>query len=118
MDSFVTFICPISNESQFRVLANEFEAFHGIPQIIVVINGLYIPIFAPTIGGEDYYCEKEIIEFCCKVSLTQNVCFGIVNLDKHEASMIGFFSNSQNQERLNTKEVIAYKLIKDCAYMV
>ncbi len=63
MDSFVTFICPISNESQFRALANEFEAFHGIPQVIVVINGLHIPIFAPIIGGEDYYCGKEIIEF-------------------------------------------------------
>jgi hypothetical protein len=37
-------------------LANEFEAFQGIPQVIVVIDGLHIPIFAPIIGGEDYYC--------------------------------------------------------------
>jgi hypothetical protein len=41
-----------------------------------------------------------------------------MNLDRHEASMIGLFSNSQSREKLNTKEVIAYKLIRDCAYMV
>jgi hypothetical protein len=37
-------------------LANEFEAFHGILQVIVVIDGLHIPIFAPIIDGEDFYC--------------------------------------------------------------
>jgi hypothetical protein len=38
--------------------------------------------------------------------------------DGHEASMIGLFSNSQNCKILNRKKVIAYKLIRDCAYMV
>ena len=46
------------NPARFRVLAKEFEALHGIPYIIGAIDGSHIPILAPIIGGEDYYCGK------------------------------------------------------------
>jgi hypothetical protein len=46
------------NESQFKVLASQFEALHGIPYIVGAIDGSYIPILAPMIGGGDYYCRK------------------------------------------------------------
>ena len=46
------------SESQFRVLAREFEALHGIPYIIGAIDGLHIAVLAPMVGGEDYYCRK------------------------------------------------------------
>ena len=42
----------------FGVLAQEFEALHGILHIIVAIDGFHISIFAPVIGGEDYYRRK------------------------------------------------------------
>ena len=46
------------NESQFRVIASRFEQLHGIPYIIGAIDGSHIPVLAPVIGGEDYYCRK------------------------------------------------------------
>jgi hypothetical protein len=44
------------NELQFRVLSKKFEGFHGISHVINAIDGSHIPIQAPIIGGEDYYC--------------------------------------------------------------
>ena len=44
---FIQFPSP----THFRVLAREFEARHGIPHIIGVIDGSHIPILAPVIGG-------------------------------------------------------------------
>ena len=51
---FVTF----PNEYKFRELAKDFEALHGIPYVVGVIDGSHIPILAPINGGEDYYCQK------------------------------------------------------------
>ncbi len=48
----------IPNENRLRVLANEFEKLHNIPYIIGAIDGSHIPVLAPVIGGEDYYCRK------------------------------------------------------------
>ena len=55
--TFVQFPSP----ALFRILAQEFEALHEIPHIIRVIDGSYIPILAPIIGGEDYYVENHFI---------------------------------------------------------
>ena len=51
---FIQFPSP----AQFRVLAQEFEAFHGISHIIEAIDGSYVLILAPVIGDKDYYCRK------------------------------------------------------------
>jgi hypothetical protein len=48
----------IPNENRLRVLAKEFEKLHNIPYIIGAIDGSHIPVLAPVIGGEDYYCRK------------------------------------------------------------
>jgi hypothetical protein len=32
--------------------------------------------------------------------LTQNVCFGVMNLDEHETCMIGLFSNLQKLKKI------------------
>jgi hypothetical protein len=58
------------SESQYKVLVNEFEAFHGIPHIIGVADGSHIPILTLVIGGEDYVIKKKIIQLCYKVLLT------------------------------------------------
>jgi hypothetical protein len=46
------------SESQFKVLASQFEALHGIPYIMDAIDGSHIPILALVIGQEDYYYRK------------------------------------------------------------
>ena len=46
------------SESQFRILAKQFEALHGIPYIVGAIDGSHIAVLAPIVGGEDYYCRK------------------------------------------------------------
>ena len=51
-------LVQIPSESQFRVLAKEFEALHGIPYVVGAIDGSHIPVLAPIYGGEDYYCRK------------------------------------------------------------
>jgi hypothetical protein len=45
-------------ENRLRVLAKYFERLHNIPYIIGAIDGSHIPVLAPVIGGEDYYCRK------------------------------------------------------------
>ena len=51
---FIQFPSP----ARFKVLAQEFEALHGIPHIIGTIDGSHIPILAPVIGGENYHYRK------------------------------------------------------------
>jgi hypothetical protein len=46
------------SKSQFRILALKFEQLHRKPYIICAIDGLYILVLAPVIGGENYYCRK------------------------------------------------------------
>jgi hypothetical protein len=46
------------DENRLRVLAKDFERLHNIPYIIGAIDGSHIPVLAPVIGGEDYYCRK------------------------------------------------------------
>ena len=54
LGTFIQFPSP----AWFRVLAQEFEAFYGIPHIIGAIDGSHIPILALIIKGEDYYYRK------------------------------------------------------------
>lgn len=46
------------SESHFRVLASKFKELHGISYVIGAIDGLYIPVLALVVGGEDYYCRE------------------------------------------------------------
>jgi hypothetical protein len=54
----LTVLVQFPSESQFKVLASQFEDLHGIPYIVGVIDGLHIHDLAPMIGGEDYYYRK------------------------------------------------------------
>ena len=49
-------LVQMSSESQFRVLAKEFEVLHKIPYVVGAIDGSHILVLAPIYGGEDYYC--------------------------------------------------------------
>jgi hypothetical protein len=40
-----------SNEPQFKVLSKKYNTLHGIPHIIGIIDGSYIPIQTLIIGG-------------------------------------------------------------------
>ena len=51
-------LVQMPSESQFRVLAKEYEAIHGIPYVVGAIDGSHIPVLAPMYGGENYYCRK------------------------------------------------------------
>ena len=46
------------NETQFRILSRRFEQLHDIPYVIGTIDSLHIPVLAPVIGGENYYCRR------------------------------------------------------------
>jgi hypothetical protein len=46
------------SKSQFRILAKEFEALHGIPYVVGAIDGSHILVLTPINGGEDYYYLK------------------------------------------------------------
>lgn len=48
--------CP--SLAQFRILIQEFEAFHGISHIIKAIDGIHILILIHVIKGEDYHRRK------------------------------------------------------------
>jgi hypothetical protein len=39
-------------ELQFKVLASQFEALHGVPYIVGTIDSSHIPVLAPVIGGK------------------------------------------------------------------
>ena len=47
-----------SSKSQFRILTSRFEKLQDIPYIIGAIDGSHIPILAPLIDGQDYFCRK------------------------------------------------------------
>jgi len=52
----------VPNENRFRVLAKEFERLHNIPYIIGAIDGSHVPVLAPVLGGEDYYCRSALLQ--------------------------------------------------------
>jgi hypothetical protein len=62
--------------------------------------------------------ENVFIQLCCKVSLTQNVCLGFMNLDGKEPCMNGLFVNSQKLQKIIFFLKLPYKLIEYYAYLV
>ena len=64
-------LVQIPSESQFRLLAKEFEVLHGISYVVDAINGSYIPVLAPIYRGEEHYCRK---------SFHSAILQGIVNM--------------------------------------
>jgi hypothetical protein len=46
-------LVQMPSESQFRVLAKEFEALHKIPYVVGAIDESHILILAPIYGGEN-----------------------------------------------------------------
>jgi len=107
------------SESQFRVLASLFEKLHGIPYIIGAIDGSHIPVLAPVIGGEDYYCRK---------SFHSAILQGIVGPDcmfwDYEFGWAGslhdwaVFQVSNIGRKCIEGKLQPYKLIGDAAYPV
>lgn len=107
------------SESQFRVLASQFEALHGIPYIVGAIDGSHIPVLAPVIGGEDYYCRKSfhsailqgIVDVNCKF---WDFEFGWAG-SLHDWSV---FQVTKVGKAFMEGKYMPYKLIGDAAYPV
>ena len=66
------FFVRTPSDSQFRVLASNFEKLHEISYIIGAIDGSHILVLAPIIGKEDHYCRK---------LLHSAILHGVVGLD-------------------------------------
>ena len=113
--TFVQFPSP----ARFRVLAQEFEALHGIPHIIGAIDGSHIPILAPVIGGEDYYCRKSFHSALLQ-GIVDTKCvfwdyeFGWAG-SMHDWTL--FKLTKVGRDCIKGK-FLPYKLIGDCAYPV
>lgn len=107
------------SEVQFRVLVAEFQALHGIPYIVGAIDGSHIPILAPLIGGEDYYCRKSfhsallqgIVDVHCKF---WDFEFGWAG-SLHDWSV---FQVTKVGRGFMAGKYMPYKLIGDAAYPV
>jgi hypothetical protein len=99
-------LAQFPSESQFKVLASQFEDLHGIPYIVGAIDGLHIPILAPMIEGEDCYCRKlfhstilqEIVDVNCKF---WNFEFGWTSW----SSQLVFFSSDKSKEGIYGRKI-------------
>jgi hypothetical protein len=106
-------------ELQFKVLAFQFEALHGIPYIVGAIDGSLIHVLAPVIGREDYYCPK---------SFHSAILQGIVDVNcKFWDFEFGWVGSLYNWSVFQVTKVgrtfmegkyMPYKLIGDAAYLV
>jgi hypothetical protein len=93
-------LVQMPSESQFRVVAKEFEVLHKIPYVVGAIDRSHIPVLGPIYGGEDYYCRKsfhsaiiqEIVDVHCKLwdykfgwagSLHDWVVFQVTKIGEH-----------------------------------
>lgn len=85
--TFVHF--PIA--TRFKVLAcQEFEALHGNPHIIGIINGFHIRILASIIEGQHYFYQKIIsFGFIIKHIVNMKCVFWDYNLGGQEICTIG-----------------------------
>jgi hypothetical protein len=115
----IRILVQFPNESQFKVLASQFEALHEIPYIVGAIDGSHIPVSALVIGGEDYYCWK---------SFHSAILQGIVDVNykfwDFEFGWIGslhdwfVFQVTKVGKAFMEGKYMPYKLIGDTAYPV
>jgi hypothetical protein len=107
------------NPAQFRILAQEFKALNGIPYIIEAVDGSHIPILAPVIGGEDYYCRKSFHS-----ALLQGIVDTKCVFWDYEFGWVGsmhdwtLFQLTKVGRDCIKEKFLPYKLIGDCTYPV
>ena len=105
--------------ARFKVLAQEFEAHHGIPYIIGAIDGSHIPILAHVIGKEDYYCRKSF-----HLALLQGIVDTKCVFWDYEFGWAGsmhdrtLFQLTKVRRYCIKGKFLLYKLIENCAYTV
>lgn len=82
------------NKSRLKALARNFEILHGIPHIIGAIHRSHIPILAPLIGGDDYYCRKLLHSALLQGIVDTKCVLGTMNLvgagNKHDRIVFQF----------------------------
>jgi hypothetical protein len=116
---FLRVLVQFPSESQFKILASQFEALYGIPYIVAAIDGSHIPVLAPVIGGEDYYCWKSfhlailqgIVDVNCKF---WDFEFGWAG-SLHNWSI---FQVTKVGKAFMERKYMPYKLIGDATYPV
>jgi hypothetical protein len=110
-------IVQFPSPARFRVLAQEFEALHGIPYIIGAIDGSHIPIFAHVIGEDDYYCKKSF-----HLALLQGIVDTKYMFWDYEFGWAGsmhdwiLFQLTKVERNYIKDTFLPYKLIGNCAY--
>lgn len=109
----------IPNENRFRVLARDFERLHNIPYIIGAIDGSHIPVLAPVIGGEDYYCRKSFHSALLQGIVDTNCIFWDYEFgwagSLHDWTV---FQQTKVGRACMEGKFLPYKLIGDAAYPV
>lgn len=109
----------VPNENKFRVLAKEFERLHNIPYIIRAIDGSHIPVLAPVIGGEDYYCRKSFHSALLQGIVDTNCIFWDYEFgwagSLHDWTV---FQQTKVGRACMEGRFLPYKLIGDAAYPV
>ena len=109
----------IPNEDKFRVLARDFERLHNIPYIIGPIDGSHIPVLAPVIGGEDYYCRKSFHSALLQGIVDSNCIFWDYEFgwagSLHDWTV---FQQTKIGRACMEGRFLPYKLIGDAAYPV
>ena len=79
----------------FRILAQEFEALHGIPHITEQLMDLTFQFLYMY-----YYCQTSFYLVLLQGIAEQNVYFRITNLDWHEVCTIGYYLNYTKYEEI------------------
>ena len=107
------------SESKLRKLARDFEALHDIPYVVGAIDGSHIPILAPVIGGEDYYCRKSFHSALLQGIVDTNCIFWDYEFgwagSMHDCTV---FKLTQVGRKCIEGGLLPYKLIGDAAYPV
>ena len=109
----------VPNENKFRILAKEFERLHNIPKIIGAIDSSHIPVLAPVIDGENYYCRKSFHSALFQGIVDTNCTFW-----DYEFGWAGslhdwiVFQQTKVGRACIEGRFLPYKLIGDAAYPV
>jgi hypothetical protein len=115
------YLKPLVIEKQttttLKRISAEFEELRGIPYVIGVVDGSYIPIIAPPIDPTSYYYRKRFYS-----ALLQGVVDSQCRFWDYDFRWAGhchnwtLFHNSDIGKRIMRGALIPYKLIGDVAY--
>jgi hypothetical protein len=105
------------SSSQKQAISENFEALHGIPYIVGVIDGSHISIIAPEQHVADYYCRKEFHSVLLQAVVDHSCCFWDYDIgwcgSIHDYNL---FCKSHIGKYCLSGKLLPYALLGDAAY--